>query len=72
MLQFSNDSNMLFVLQVRSLVGDHMSLLVQTSSAVTVAFSIALVVAWRLAFVIIAVQPLVVSCYYTKGFSSVL
>ena len=66
MLQFSNDSNMLFVLKVRSLVGDRISLIVQTSSAVTVAFSMGLIIAWRLAVVVIAVQPVIVLCYYTR------
>ncbi|EXB47719.1 ABC transporter B family member 15 [Morus notabilis] len=51
---------------VRSLVGDRMALLVQTFSAVTVAFTMGLVIAWRLAIVMIAVQPLIIICFYTR------
>ena len=51
---------------MRSLVADHISLLVQTVSAVTVAFTMGLIIAWRLAIVIIAAQPLIILCFYTK------
>lgn len=51
---------------VRSLVGDRISLIVQTVSAVTIAFTMGLIIAWRLAIVIIAAQPLVILCFYTK------
>ncbi|XP_023517428.1 ABC transporter B family member 15-like isoform X2 [Cucurbita pepo subsp. pepo] len=51
---------------VRSLVGDRMALIVQTISAVTIAFTMGLVIAWRLALVMIAVQPLVIMCFYTR------
>ncbi|CAA3033510.1 ABC transporter B family member 15-like [Olea europaea subsp. europaea] len=51
---------------VRSLVGDRMALLIQTFSAVTVACTMGLVIAWKLALVMIAVQPLIVICYYCK------
>ncbi|XP_052191593.1 ABC transporter B family member 15-like [Diospyros lotus] len=51
---------------VRSLVGDRMALLVQTISAVTVAFSMGLFIAWKLAVVVIAAQPLLVMCFYFK------
>ncbi|GMH15726.1 hypothetical protein Nepgr_017567 [Nepenthes gracilis] len=51
---------------VRSLVGDRMALLVQTFSAVTIACTMGLVIAWRLAIVMIAVQPLVIIFYYTR------
>ncbi|KAJ0042730.1 hypothetical protein Pint_19367 [Pistacia integerrima] len=50
----------------RSLVGDRMSLLVQTVSAVSIAFALGLVIAWRLALVMIAVQPLLIVCFYSK------
>ena len=53
-------------MQVRSLVGDRMALLVQTFSAVTVACTMGLVIAWRLALVMIAVQPLIIVCFYTR------
>ncbi|KAL5582453.1 hypothetical protein UlMin_014895 [Ulmus minor] len=51
---------------VRSLVGDRMALIVQTLSAVTVACTMGLVIAWRLALVMIAVQPLIIVCFYTR------
>ncbi|KAL2523389.1 ABC transporter B family member 15 [Forsythia ovata] len=51
---------------VQSLVGDRMALLVQTFSAVTIACTMGLVVAWKLALVMIAVQPLIIICYYCK------
>ncbi|KAM5581522.1 ABC transporter B family member 15-like [Rosa sericea] len=51
---------------VRSLVGDRMALLVQTFSAVTVACTMGLVIAWRLASVMIAVQPIIIVCFYTR------
>ncbi|WZZ87183.1 hypothetical protein YC2023_115762 [Brassica napus] len=52
--------------EVRSLVGERVSLLVQTISAVAIACTIGLVIAWRLAVVMIAVQPVVVVCFYTQ------
>ncbi|KAK9116999.1 hypothetical protein Sjap_015946 [Stephania japonica] len=51
---------------VRSLVGDRMALLVQTFSAVTVACTMGLIIAWRLAIVMIAVQPLIIVCFYLR------
>uniref|UniRef100_A0A5B7B3K0 Putative ABC transporter B family member 15-like isoform X1 n=1 Tax=Davidia involucrata TaxID=16924 RepID=A0A5B7B3K0_DAVIN len=51
---------------VRSLVGDRMALLIQTFSAVTIACTMGLVIAWRLAVVMIAVQPLIIVSYYCK------
>ncbi|PON59406.1 ABC transporter [Parasponia andersonii] len=51
---------------VRSLVGDRMALVVQTFSAVVVACTMGLVIAWRLALVMIAVQPLIIVCFYTR------
>eukprot|EP01018_Ginkgo_biloba_P022708 Gb_36497 [translate_table: standard] len=51
--------------QVRSLVGD-VSLIVQTLSAVIIAFTMGLIIAWRLAILMIAVQPLVIMCYYLR------
>lgn len=51
---------------MRSLVGDRMALLVQTVSAVTIACTMGLVIAWRLALVMIAVQPLIIVCFYTR------
>ncbi|KAH7660069.1 Xenobiotic-transporting ATPase protein [Dioscorea alata] len=51
---------------VRSLVGDRMALLIQTFSAVTIACTLGLVIAWRLALVMIAVQPLIIMCFYAR------
>eukprot|EP01018_Ginkgo_biloba_P022709 Gb_36503 [translate_table: standard] len=51
---------------VRSLVGDRLSLIVQTLSTVIIAFTMGLVIAWRLAIVMIAVQPMIIACYYTR------
>ncbi|KAL9659657.1 hypothetical protein QQ045_024465 [Rhodiola kirilowii] len=51
---------------VRSLVGDRTALVIQTVSAVTVACTMGLVIAWRLAIVMIAVQPLIIVCFYCR------
>ncbi|KFK22980.1 hypothetical protein AALP_AAs49011U000200, partial [Arabis alpina] len=51
---------------VRSLVGERVSLVVQTISAVSISCTLGLIISWRLAIVMIAVQPLVVVCYYTQ------
>ncbi|PON59409.1 ABC transporter [Parasponia andersonii] len=59
--RLSKDANM-----VRSLVGDGISFLVQTTSAVTIAWTMGLVIAWRLAIVSIAVQPLLIMCLYAR------
>eukprot|EP01018_Ginkgo_biloba_P022725 Gb_08708 [translate_table: standard] len=53
-------------MQVRSLVGDRVSLIVQTLSGVTIAFTMGLIIAWHLAIVMIAVQPLIIICFYVK------
>lgn len=51
---------------VRSLVGDRMALLVQTFSAVIIACTMGLIIAWRLALVMIAVQPIIIVCFYAR------
>ncbi|KAL2528798.1 ABC transporter B family member 15 [Forsythia ovata] len=51
---------------VRSLVGDRMALLIQTFSAVTIACTLGLVIVWKLALLMISVQPLIIICYYCK------
>lgn len=51
---------------VKSLVADRVCLIVQTTSAVTIAMIMGLVVAWKLALVMIAVQPLSILCFYTR------
>ncbi|OQU84543.1 hypothetical protein SORBI_3004G073600 [Sorghum bicolor] len=59
--QLAKDANV-----VRSLVGDRMALVIQTVSAVLTACTMGLVIAWRLALVMIAVQPLIILCFYTR------
>ncbi|CAI9104206.1 OLC1v1002835C1 [Oldenlandia corymbosa var. corymbosa] len=52
---------------VRSLVIDRMALLVQTISTVTVAGVMGLIISWRVALGIGAVQPVVIICYYLRN-----
>ncbi|KAI6700621.1 hypothetical protein NL676_014945 [Syzygium grande] len=52
---------------VRSLAGDRMALILQTCSAIIIAFSMGLINAWRFALVIIASQPLIIVCFYMRG-----
>ncbi|KAF4390043.1 hypothetical protein F8388_002985 [Cannabis sativa] len=59
--RLSNEASM-----VKSLVADRVSLLVQAASAVTIAMVMGLIVAWKLALVMIAVQPLTILCFYTR------
>ncbi|CAL5059836.1 unnamed protein product [Urochloa decumbens] len=59
--QLANDANV-----VRSLVGDRMSLIIQTGSAVLIACIMSLAIAWRLALVMIVVQPLIIVCFYAR------
>ncbi|KAL2929023.1 putative ABC transporter B family member 8 [Bienertia sinuspersici] len=59
--RLSNEATM-----VKSLVADRVSLLLQTISAVTIAMVMGLVIAWKLALVMIAVQPISILCFYTR------
>ncbi|CAN6228573.1 unnamed protein product [Urochloa humidicola] len=52
--------------KVRSLVGDRMCLLVQAAANAALGFSLALAVSWRLAVVMMAMQPLIVASFYFK------
>jgi ATP-binding cassette subfamily B (MDR/TAP) protein 1 len=52
--------------KVRSLVGDRMCLLVQAAANTTLGFSLALAVSWRLALVMMAMQPLIIASFYFK------
>jgi len=52
---------------VRSLVGDRMALLVQTFSAVATAYTMGLIISWRLNLVMIAIQPIIIACFYTRS-----
>ena len=47
-------------------MGDRMSLVTQTVSAVLTAYIMGLAITWRLALVMIAVQPLDITCFYTR------
>lgn len=59
--KLANESNV-----VKSLVSDRISLVIQTLSAVILAMTLGLIVAWRLAILMIAVQPLTILCFYTR------
>ncbi|KAK2632589.1 hypothetical protein EUGRSUZ_L01362 [Eucalyptus grandis] len=59
--RLANDANV-----VRSLVGDRMALIVQTCSAIIIAFTMGLIIAWRLALVVIAAQPLIIVSFYMR------
>ncbi|KAH9301194.1 hypothetical protein KI387_012777 [Taxus chinensis] len=51
---------------VKSLVTDRISLAIQTCTAVVFAVALGLSIAWRLAIVMIATQPLTILCFYTR------
>ncbi|PIA51513.1 hypothetical protein AQUCO_01100395v1, partial [Aquilegia coerulea] len=51
---------------VRSLVGDRMSLLVQAITGASIAFVLGLILTWRLASVMIAMQPILIASYYSR------
>ncbi|XP_073151034.1 putative ABC transporter B family member 8 [Henckelia pumila] len=59
--RLSNEASM-----VKSLVADRLSLLIQTTTAVITAMVFGLIIAWKLALVMIAVQPLTIFCFYTR------
>ncbi|CAM8951472.1 unnamed protein product [Rhodiola kirilowii] len=52
---------------VRALIGDRISLLLQVFITASLAFTLSLVVAWRIAIVMIAVQPLLISSFYARS-----
>nr|ABD33400.2 Cyclic peptide transporter [Medicago truncatula] len=60
--RLANDANV-----VRSLVGDRMALLVQAFSAVATAYTMGLIISWRLNLVMIAIQPIIIACFYTRS-----
>jgi len=43
-----------------------MSLVIQTVSAVVTAYIMGLVIAWRMALVMIALQPIIIVCFYAR------
>ncbi|KAH0650119.1 hypothetical protein KY284_030031 [Solanum tuberosum] len=58
----STDANM-----VRSLVGDRMSLLVQVLVSASIAFGLGLIISWRIAIVLIYVQPFTITSFYSRS-----
>ena len=52
---------------VRSLVGDRMSLLAQAIFGSIFAYTLGLVLTWKLSLVMIAVQPLVIGSFYSRS-----
>ncbi|KAF8653182.1 hypothetical protein HU200_062632 [Digitaria exilis] len=59
--QLAKDANI-----VRSLVGDRIALVIQTGSMVLIAFTVDLVISWRLALVMIVMQPFIIACSYAR------
>eukprot|EP01018_Ginkgo_biloba_P016173 Gb_10216 [translate_table: standard] len=49
-----------------NVASDRISLTVECLSVVSTAFTLGLLIAWRLAIVMIAVQPIIIAGYYTK------
>ncbi|XP_059633646.1 putative multidrug resistance protein [Cornus florida] len=60
--QLATEANM-----VRSLIGDRMSLLVQVFFTATLAFLLGLLVTWRVAIVMISMQPLIIGSFYSRS-----
>lgn len=52
---------------VRSLVADRTSLLIQVFFSASLAYTLGLLVTWRVAIVMIATQPLVIGCLYSRS-----
>lgn len=60
--RLSTEANM-----VRSLVGDRMSLLAQAVFGATFAYTLGLVLTWKLALVMMAAQPLLIGSFYARS-----
>ncbi|PIN02501.1 Multidrug/pheromone exporter, ABC superfamily [Handroanthus impetiginosus] len=60
--RLSTEANM-----VRSLVGDRMSLLAQAIFGATFAYTLGLILTWRLALVMMAAQPLLIGSFYVRS-----
>ncbi|KAL0311053.1 UNVERIFIED_CONTAM: ABC transporter B family member 15 [Sesamum angustifolium] len=60
--RLSTEANM-----VRSLVGDRMSLLAQAIFGATFAYTLGLVLTWRLALVMMTAQPLLIGSFYARS-----
>ncbi|KAL6193236.1 hypothetical protein ACLB2K_034320 [Fragaria x ananassa] len=52
---------------VRSLTADRISLLVQVFFSAAIAYTLALIVSWRIATVMIAIQPLLIGSFYSRS-----
>ncbi|KAK1579024.1 hypothetical protein Q3G72_034985 [Acer saccharum] len=60
--RLANEANM-----VRSLVADRTSLLIQVFFSASLAYTLGLLLTWRVAIVMIATQPLVIGCLYSRS-----
>lgn len=60
--RFSTDATM-----VRTLVADRLSLLAQTFSAAFLAIVLGLVLAWKLAILVISIQPIIIGAFYMRA-----
>lgn len=60
--RLSTEANM-----VRSLVGDRLSLLTQAFFGAFFAYSLGLILSWRLALVLMAAQPLLIGSFYARS-----
>ncbi|KAJ4710965.1 ABC transporter B family protein [Melia azedarach] len=60
--RLANEANL-----VRSFIADRMSLLVQVTFSASLAFTLGLVVTWRVAIVMIAIQPLIIGSFYSRS-----
>ena len=52
---------------VRTLVADRLSLLIQSISAATLAVILGMILAWKLALVVTALQPFIIGAIYTRA-----
>ncbi|KAL5760018.1 hypothetical protein ACOSQ2_018856 [Xanthoceras sorbifolium] len=60
--RLANEANL-----VRSLVADRTSLLIQVFFSASLAYALSLLLTWRVAIVMIASQPLVIGCLYSRS-----
>lgn len=59
--RLANEANL-----VQSFIADRMSLLIQVFISASLAFTLGLLVTWRIAIVVIAIQPLLIGSFYSK------
>ncbi|KAJ0095389.1 hypothetical protein Patl1_16799 [Pistacia atlantica] len=60
--RLANEANM-----VQSFIADRMSLLIQVFFNASLAFTLGLLVTWRIAIIMIAIQPLLIGSFYSKS-----